>query len=112
MTPFSKTGLPLTQHEQQDRIEFRQLIKRIGPKPWMVRVLQNQAIISRAEKTSLLNDKMPDNPKIQSEKRRKFREIVQEMGSEPWMFKVLTNQMNKFSKPSKVPILIFAYLSQ
>ena len=99
-------------YEQQDRIEFRQLIKRIGPKPWMVRVLQNQAIISRAEKADLLNDKMPDNPKIQSEKKRKFREIVQEMGAEPWMFKLLTNQMNKFSKPSKVPILIFVYLSK
>ena len=91
--------------EQQDRIQFRQLIKRIGPKPWMVRVLQNQAVIFTAEKADLLNDKTPDNPKIQSEKKRKFREIVQQMGAEPWMFNILTNQMNKAAKQSKVWIL-------
>ena len=103
ITPFNPTS------EQQDRIEFRQLIKRLGPKPWMVRVLRNQAIISRAEKADLLSEKMPDDPKIQSEKKRKFREIVQEMGAEPWMFKVLTNQMNKASEQLKVSVL-FAYL--
>ena len=92
--------------EQQDRIQFRQLIKRIGPKPWMVRVLQNQAVISTAEKADLLNDKTPDNPKIQSEKEKKFREIVQQMGAESWMFNVLTNQMNKASKQSKVRTLL------
>ena len=98
-SPYNST------EEQQNRIEFRQMIKKIGPRPWMVRVLRNQAVIAKVEGANVLPGPEPDDLMTQMEKRKKFRCMIEKMGAEPWMFQVLTNQMKKALNQQKVSSL-------
>ena len=73
----------------EKRQKFRALVKEIGARPWMFKVLAQELHGEPKPEKKKDESKMSPEKKERRELKQKFRKAVNEMGPEPWMFRVL-----------------------
>ena len=94
------SGSSDTQKAKEDRVRFRQAVKKLGPAPWMLRVLANNGVPQAQEiGKAAFAEQLPAAPaEVDADNRKELRGVIKDIGAKRWMVNIVVNQARAAGK--------------